>query len=46
VSPVVDFLMGLSGPFPKADLPRERASRMAAVKHGLVLGEAYPANIS
>src|SRR5271169_1692407 len=35
-----DFLVRLSGPFPGADLPRERASRGGAVKDGLVLGEA------
>ena len=35
-----DFLVGLSGPFPGADLACERASRGGAVKDGLVLGEA------
>jgi hypothetical protein len=35
-----DFLVRLSGPFPGADLPRERASDEGAVKDGLVLGEA------
>jgi hypothetical protein len=34
------FLVGLSGPFPGADLPRGRAPRGGAVKDGLALGEA------
>ena len=37
------FLVGMSGPFPEADLPRVCATRGGAVRDGLAEGEVlYP----
>jgi hypothetical protein len=41
-----DFLMGLSGPFPGADLPGERASRGGAVKDGEATASRREASVT